>query len=97
MSFLSSLSSIDIPKDWKQVVNDPNWKSAMVEEMKALTKKGLRSSLHFLIGRKLWGVNGSIRLSTNLIGALKDLKLEGLPRVLLKPLELIVMNQLFQR
>lgn len=36
--FVSSLSSVSIPQNWKDAFLDPKWKEAMVEEMKALVK-----------------------------------------------------------
>ena len=32
------MDSISVPKDWKDAVNDPKWKAAMLEEMYALEK-----------------------------------------------------------
>ncbi|CAL5366916.1 unnamed protein product [Camellia sinensis] len=37
-AFVSSLSSVCIPQGWKEAINDPKWKVAMVEEMQALSK-----------------------------------------------------------
>jgi hypothetical protein len=37
-SFLASLDSTSLPKDWKDALNDPKWKAAMLEEMSALEK-----------------------------------------------------------
>jgi hypothetical protein len=38
--FLTSLDSTSLPKDWRDAVQDPKWKAAMMEEMKALEKNG---------------------------------------------------------
>lgn len=37
-SFISSLDSISIPTNWKTAKEDPKWKEAMLEEMRALEK-----------------------------------------------------------
>ncbi|KAJ7961715.1 Retrovirus-related Pol polyprotein from transposon TNT 1-94 [Quillaja saponaria] len=37
-AFVSTLSSVSIPQDWKEALADPKWEDAMVEEMKALSK-----------------------------------------------------------
>lgn len=39
-AFVSSLSSVSIPQDWKEAITLPKWKEAMVEEMTALKKNG---------------------------------------------------------
>lgn len=38
ISFLTSLDSIVIPKSVEEALKDPNWKEAMLEEMRALHK-----------------------------------------------------------
>ncbi|XP_073098849.1 uncharacterized protein [Elaeis guineensis] len=38
LSFIASLSSVSIPKNWKVAKEDPKWKAAMLEEMRALEK-----------------------------------------------------------
>jgi hypothetical protein len=37
-SFISSLDYVSIPTDWKLAKEDPKWKEAMLEEMRALEK-----------------------------------------------------------
>jgi hypothetical protein len=37
-SFIASLDATSVPKEWKDAVNDPKWKAAMLEEMNALEK-----------------------------------------------------------
>jgi hypothetical protein len=37
-SFISSLDSVYVPTNWKQAKEDPKWKEAMLEEMRALEK-----------------------------------------------------------
>ena len=37
--FALQLSSVSIPSHFQEALEDPNWKSAMLEEMKALQKK----------------------------------------------------------
>jgi hypothetical protein len=37
-TFIASLDSISIPKDWREAMQDTKWKAAMIEEMKALEK-----------------------------------------------------------
>jgi hypothetical protein len=36
---MASLDSIAIPSHWKVVLEDPKWREAMLDEMKALEKK----------------------------------------------------------
>ncbi|KAJ7954402.1 Retrovirus-related Pol polyprotein from transposon TNT 1-94 [Quillaja saponaria] len=40
-AFVSTLSSVSIPQDWKEALADPKWEDAMVEEMKALSKNDI--------------------------------------------------------
>lgn len=37
-AFVSYLSSVSIPQSWKEAFANPEWKHAMVEEMRALDK-----------------------------------------------------------
>ena len=37
-AFVLSISSVSIPQNWREAFTDPDWKQAMVEEMKALSK-----------------------------------------------------------
>jgi hypothetical protein len=37
-SFIVSLDSVPIPTNWKEAKEDPKWKEAMLEEMRALEK-----------------------------------------------------------
>jgi hypothetical protein len=37
-AFITSLYSAIVPCDWKIIMQDPMWKTAMFEEMRALTK-----------------------------------------------------------
>ena len=39
-AFVSKLDSVSIPKNVHEALSNPNWKYAMVEEMKALHKNG---------------------------------------------------------
>jgi hypothetical protein len=37
-NFIASLDSTSVPRDWEEAMNDPKWKAAMLEEMRALEK-----------------------------------------------------------
>ncbi|XP_073102506.1 uncharacterized protein [Elaeis guineensis] len=54
-SFIASLSSISIPKNWKVAKEDPKWKAAMLEEMRALEKKNTWEPVSLLAGQQTVG------------------------------------------
>lgn len=51
-TFLLSLSSISISQGWQEAINDPKWKKAMINEMKALIKNETREHVDLLLGKK---------------------------------------------
>lgn len=51
-AFVLSLSFVSIPQGWQEAINDPKWKEAMIEEMKALTKNETWELVDFPLGRK---------------------------------------------
>ena len=54
-AFLSSLSSVYIPNRVQEALSDPQWKSAMVEEMKALSKNSTWELVELPRGKKTVG------------------------------------------
>lgn len=56
--FVSSLQSVEIPKDWKTAKQDPKWHDAMIEELNALEKNRTWEFVHLREGRRLLVVNG---------------------------------------
>ena len=50
-ALVSSLSSC-ISQDWKEAINDPKWKVAMVEEMQALSKNNTWELVSLPSGKK---------------------------------------------
>ena len=57
-AFVSSLSSISIPQDWKEAIIIPEWKEAMVKEMTALKNNGTWELVTLPNEKKQWDVNG---------------------------------------
>ena len=58
----SHLSSIEIPKNVQEAFGDPRWKTAVVEEVKALKKKMEHGNLlPYRKVKELWDVNGSFQ------------------------------------
>ena len=39
-AFISKISNLHVPRNIQETLNDPDWKSAMMEEMNALRKNG---------------------------------------------------------
>jgi hypothetical protein len=49
------VSSILVPRDWKEALNDPNWKFAMVEEINVLAKNDTWKLTTLRAGKKIMG------------------------------------------
>ncbi|XP_073109562.1 uncharacterized protein [Elaeis guineensis] len=54
-SFIASLSSVSIPKNWKVAKEDPKWKAAMLEEMRALKKNNTWELVSLPAGKQTVG------------------------------------------
>lgn len=52
-TFLASLQSVTIPRDWKEAKPNPTWKEAMLEELTALEKNKTWDLVPFPVGKKL--------------------------------------------
>jgi len=50
--FVASLQSVAIPRDWKQALQDPKWREAMLEELRALEKNKTWEIVEQHIGKK---------------------------------------------
>ena len=57
----SHLSSIEIPKNVQEAFGDPSWKTAVVEEVKALKKMEHGNLLPYRKVKELWDVSGSFQ------------------------------------
>ena len=40
-AFISKISNLHVPRDIQEALNDPDWKSTVMEEMNALRKNGI--------------------------------------------------------
>jgi hypothetical protein len=54
-AFLASLQSVIIPRDWKEAKQNPKWKEAMLEELKALEKNKTWNLVHVPMDKKVVG------------------------------------------
>nr|CAD1824840.1 unnamed protein product [Ananas comosus var. bracteatus] len=54
-AFVSSLSSVSIPHNWKEALIDPKWKGAMDEEMRALKKNNTWELVDLPAGKRTVG------------------------------------------
>nr|CAD1835548.1 unnamed protein product [Ananas comosus var. bracteatus] len=54
-AFVSSLSSMSIPHNWKEALIDPKWKGAMDEEMRALKKNNTWELVDLPAGKRTVG------------------------------------------
>jgi hypothetical protein len=52
-AFVASLQSIMIPKDWKEANQDPKWREAMLEELRALEKNKTWDLVKLPAGKKV--------------------------------------------
>jgi hypothetical protein len=50
--FVASLQSIKIPKDWKQANEDPKWREAILEELRALERNKTWDLVELPVGKK---------------------------------------------
>ena len=51
-SFVASLDSVSLPTNWKLAKEDPKWKEAMLEEMRALEKNRTWELVNLLQGKQ---------------------------------------------
>ena len=51
-AFIASLQSAYIPRDWKEAKQDPKWREAMMEELRALEKNKTWDLVKLPAGKK---------------------------------------------
>jgi hypothetical protein len=73
-AFVSSLSSISIPKNWQDAFIIPKWKGAMVEEMTALKKNGTWELVSLPEGKKPVGCKWVFAVKQNADGTVERYK-----------------------
>lgn len=77
-AFVSSLSSIKLLQDWKTVIAEPEWKEAMIKEMRVLGKTGSWELVPSLPGKELVGCKWFFfQLNKKLMDPLKDISKVG--------------------
>jgi Reverse transcriptase (RNA-dependent DNA polymerase) len=73
-AFTTSLHSAIVPCDWKIAMQDPMWKAAMFEEMRALTKNGTWKIISKPAGKKTVGCKWVFTVKHNPKGKVERLK-----------------------
>ena len=73
-AFALSISSVSIPQDWKEALKDPNWRRAMVEEMKALAKNETWELVTLPPDKKLVGCKWVFTVKHRANGSIERLK-----------------------
>ena len=90
MAFVNQSSVVSIPNSVQEALQDPKWREAMNEEMKAFIRTQRGKLLTFLKGRYLLDVGGSLPLNTKSMELLNGAKQDLSPRDILKHMELII-------
>jgi hypothetical protein len=73
-AFTTSLHSAIVPCDWKIAMQDPMWKVAMFEEMRALTKNGTWKIIPRPAGKRTIGCKWVFTVKHNPEGKVDRLK-----------------------
>ncbi|KAJ7950679.1 Retrovirus-related Pol polyprotein from transposon TNT 1-94 [Quillaja saponaria] len=73
-AFVSTLSSVSIPQDWKEALADPKWEDAMVEEMKALSKNDTWELASLPHGKRAVGCKWVFTIKRKADGTIKRYK-----------------------
>jgi len=73
-AFVASLQSIMIPKDWKEANQDPKWREAMLEELRALEKNKTWDLVKLPIGKKAVSCKWVFTVKQNLEGKVERYK-----------------------
>ena len=72
--FIASLDSIPLPKQVSKALAHPGWRSAMIEEMNALTDNGTRDLVRLPTGKKAIGCRWVFIVKVNPDGSIARLK-----------------------
>ncbi|XP_073101291.1 uncharacterized protein [Elaeis guineensis] len=73
-SFIASLSSVSISKNWKVAKEDPKWKAAMLEEMRALEKNNTWKLVSLSAGKQTMGCKWIFTVKQTLEGTVERYK-----------------------
>ncbi len=73
-AFLASLQSVIIPRDWKEVKQNPKWKEAMLEELTALEKNKTWDLVPYPLGKKIVGCKWVYTVKQNPDGKIERYK-----------------------
>ena len=73
-SFIASLDSISLPNKVSEALAHPGWRSAMIEEMNALTGNGTWDLVRLPAGKKTIGCRWVFIVKVNLDGSIGRLK-----------------------
>jgi len=73
-SFIASLQSVQVPKDWKEAKQNPKWKEAMFEELAALEKNKTWDLVPVPIGKKVVGCKWVFTVKQNPNGEVERYK-----------------------
>ena len=84
--FIARLNSTEIPKNIQGALDDPKWKDAVMEEMKALIANHTWENVELSPGKKTVGCKWIFTIKQNSMGVLKGIRLDWWPNGLLKPI-----------
>ena len=70
-AYISKISSVSIPNHVQDALTDPKWKSAMIEEMKALHKNHTWELVKLPIGKKIVGCRWVFIVKHNVDGSIE--------------------------
>jgi hypothetical protein len=73
-AFVASISAITVPQNWREALMIPEWKGAMVEEMKALAKNGTWELVKLPEGKKPVGCKWIFTVKHNADGSVERYK-----------------------
>jgi len=90
-SFISSLSSIIVPKNVQKALDHLGWRQTMIVKMQALEKSGTWELVSFPLGKKTVA-DGFVLLKSRLMVRLINLRLGWLPKTTLRFMALIIMT-----
>ncbi|KAG8076572.1 hypothetical protein GUJ93_ZPchr0006g42586 [Zizania palustris] len=95
-SFMVSLNSVLIPKDWREAKQDPRWRQAMVEELEALEKNKTWNLVPFPEGKKVVNCKWVYTVKQNPEGKIERYKQDLWLKDIVKHMGLIMMRHLHQ-
>ena len=72
--FIASLDSISLPNKVSEALAHPSWRSAIIEEMNALTNNGTWDLVRLPIGKKVIGCRWMFIMKVNPDGSIARLK-----------------------